>query len=243
MVLLSESVSQNAWLRQPNHLWAGWHGIHHMGSGVGGCGETEETVKHLIRPSATLLKIHSKKKKVSGSYPSDLQDQKLWWWDQPFLLYKRWASLWLTFLLFQSTAFNTVSWGPPGFLWTLVSTQQPILNHQVPSQSKILQQLPPHLNKTQTPYGGTASAPCLPLCFYLVFLSPVYTLPVTLLLYIPGTLEDCSCLRALPCPLPGTCPSTLLPRQSVRSAFWKFRFRYQCHLPSHLPSPGHFYLT
>ena len=221
--------------------WVTWYPSH--GVGGGGVRWNQGDSKAFNKTFSNLTENSFQKQKVSGSYPSDLQDQKLWWWDQPFLLYKRWASMWLTFLLFQSAAFNTVSQGPPGFLWTPVSTQQPILNHQVPSQSKILQQLPPHLNKTQTPYGGIASAPCLPLCFYLVFLSPVYTLPVTLLLYIPGTLEDCSCLRALPCPLPGTCPTTLLPRQSVRSVFSKFRFRHQCHLPSHLPSPVHFYLT
>lgn len=152
----------------PNHLWAGWHGLHRVGWEVGVAVKAKEIVKHLIRPSATLLKF-IQRQKVSGSHPSDLQDQKLWWWDQPFLFYTLWGSLWLTFVReaqLKSAAFKIISWGSPKFLWTLSSTQQSILNHQAPSQSKTLQQLPLHLNKSQTPYGGTAAAPCLPLCFH-----------------------------------------------------------------------------
>lgn len=136
-----------------------------------------------------------------------------------------------------------VSWGSPGFLWTLSSTQQLILNHQVPSQSKtlpLLLKLPLHLNKSHTPYGGAAAAPCLPLCFYLVFLPLVYTLPVTLLLYIPGTLEDCSRLRALLCPLPGTCPSTLFPRLICRQRLLVIQVSVSMSPPQSPPFPHQF---
>lgn len=64
--------------------------------------------------------------------------------------------------------------------------------------------------------GELLGPPACLSAFILVFLPLVYTLPVTLLLYIPGTLGDCSRLRALLCPLPGTRPSTLLPHLICR---------------------------
>lgn len=48
----------------PNHLWAGWHGLHRVGWGVGVAVKAKEIVKHLIRPSATLLKFIPKAKSL-----------------------------------------------------------------------------------------------------------------------------------------------------------------------------------